>query len=309
MKISYNVTGAERKALVGAIAKELGTAAKYLGMPTAAYQVGDYHIDKNGTVTGPDDRGLTADLCGLHDFKAVNEDYDDSPDIDQHHPGRYADPNEPPTDEMLKHAEAWMQGQPEYEDLKLSEREELGLGREHREDWQGESGMHPSDLPEPELNEGAHHALPEETRAPGLTVEVPLEGFTPEKLDNLTKLVAAKAELLKAALGVESLPIQQTAGTLRFPWFNEGIDSEHAQAYATLVSLLCKAAKEKTRVTAKARAIDGSLKFAMRSFLLSLGFIGAEYKAARKILLSRLEGSAAWKRGKGAQEAHKETKP
>lgn len=307
MKIGYNITGAGRKALVGAISKELGTAAKYLGMPTAAYQVGDYHIDKNGTVTGPDNRGLFADLCGLHDFRAVSEEYDDCPDIDQHHPGRYADPNVPPTDGMLKHAEAWMRGQPEYEDLRLSESEELGLGREHCEDWQGENGMHPNDAPEPEQSGGAQHAAPEEPQAPGLTIEVPLEGFTPERLDNLTKLVAAKAELLKAALGAESLPIQQTADSLRFAWFGEGIDSEHAQAYATLVSLLCKAAKEKTRVTAKARVLDGSPKYAMRSFLLSLGFIGTEYKASRKVLLSKLEGSAAWKHEKVVQEAHEVT--
>jgi hypothetical protein len=50
-----------------------------------------------------------------------------------------------------------------------------------------------------------------------LTIEMPMAGFTPEKLDNLMKLVAAKAPLLKAALGTDSLPIQQDGGKLRFP--------------------------------------------------------------------------------------------
>ena len=65
--------------------------------------------------------------------------------------------------------------------------------------------------------------------------------------------------------------------------------------------MLCKTAIEKKRVTAKEKDIEGSPKYAMRCFLLSLGFIGDEYKAARKILLSRLEGNSSWKNGKKAE--------
>ena len=76
MKINYNVTGSERKALAGAISQELNAPKKYLGAPTFAYEVGGYRIDKNGTLEGEDNPGLVADLCGLHDFKAVSEEYD-----------------------------------------------------------------------------------------------------------------------------------------------------------------------------------------------------------------------------------------
>ena len=290
MKIAYNVTGAERKSLVAAISQELNSPIRYLGMPTAAYEVGDIHIDKTGTVTGPDNRDLVADLCGLHDFKAVSEEYDDYPDIDQHHPGRYADPNVPPTEAMLKHADAWMEGQPEFEALNLTAREELGLGRERREDWQGENGMQPSDVPEPECSDC-------------LTIEVPLKGFTPEKLENLTKLVGAKAALLKAALSADELPIQMTDDTLLFPWFSGNLDADHTAAFTTLISLLCRTALEKKRVTAKEKNAEGNPKYAMRCFLLSLGFIGDEYKAARKILLSRLDGNSSWKNGKSGEAA------
>ncbi|MEA5067960.1 MAG: virulence protein [Christensenellaceae bacterium] len=302
MKIRYNVTGTERKSLVAAISQELNAPAKYLGMPTAAYEVGNFHIDKAGTVTGPDNRDLVAGLCGLHDFKAVSEDYDECPDIDQHHPGRYAAPNVPPTEAMLKHAEAWMEGQPEYEDLKLTEREELGLRRERREDWQGENGMQPSDVPAPE--DDTREA---ESGGPGrLIIEVPLKGFTPEKLDNLTKMLNAKASLLKAALGAEELPIQIGEETIRFPWFRGDTDGDHAQAYAVLISFFCKTALKKKRVTAKEKDVEGSPKYAMRCFLLSLGFIGDEYKAARKILLSKLEGNSSWKNGKRTEVADDE---
>ena len=47
-------------------------------------------------------------------------------------------------------------------------------------------------------------------------------------------------------------------------------------------------------------------KYAFRCFLLRLGMIGADYKAARKVLLRRLTGSSAFRHGKpegGADDA------
>ena len=41
MRIHYNVTGNERKALVKVIAEATGAKAEYKGMPTAAYEI-DY---------------------------------------------------------------------------------------------------------------------------------------------------------------------------------------------------------------------------------------------------------------------------
>ena len=76
MKINYNVTGPTRKILVAAISQELNVQAKYLGAPTFAYEVGEYYIDKNGMIEGEDNPGLVADLLGLHDFKAIREEYD-----------------------------------------------------------------------------------------------------------------------------------------------------------------------------------------------------------------------------------------
>jgi hypothetical protein len=261
-------------------------------MPTAAYEVGGYIIDKTGTVTGPDNLDLEDALhqAGF-DADGDTREYDEPDtyesgtgeigvadglvdffrdiDIGQHHPGQYADPKTAATEEMMRQAAVWMEGLPEYEDLRLKEREEPGLEREH-----------------PELG------FPDR-----LTIKVPLDGFSPEKLDNLARLISAKAPLLKAALGADDLPVIQTTNTLQFPWFTGACAADHAEACAALVSQLCKTAREKTRVTAKAKDIDGSQKYAMRCFLLSLGMIGNEYKKARKILLSRLEGNSSWKHG------------
>ena len=257
MKINYNVTGAERKSLVAAIGDILNAPANYLGAPTFEYEVGGYRVDKTGAVTGADNRDLTADLLGLHGFQAVAEEFDTAP-------------TEAPT-------------VPSFEEPRLTEREELGLGRELR-DHPGEDGMQAGDVPDV------------------MTVEMPISGFTPEKLDNLTRLVNAKAPLLKAAIGTDDLSIRHTGDTLLFPWFwpEAVLTSEEVTAYTTLISRLCRTAIEKKRVTSREKDLPANPKYAMRCFLLSLGFIGTEYKSARRILLSRLEGNSSWRDGKKA---------
>ena len=52
-------------------------------------------------------------------------------------------------------------------------------------------------------------------------------------------------------------------------------------------------AKEAKRVTATEKDVD-SEKYAFRGFLLRLGFIGADSKEQRKLLLKNLSGSAAF---------------
>lgn len=334
MKINYGLTGQERKPLVAAISKELNAPAKYLKMPSMAFEIGEYTVTKAGVLEGPDNRELVADLRGAHGFIPVSEEYDDCPDIDQHHPGQYANASVPTTDVMLRQAEAWMEGQPEFEDLGLTEREELGLGRERRDLW-GEDGMQASDVPEPEdectddyvdgntpdgieadeqtVNADERVDIDDQSgkaESDRLVIEMPLDGFTPEKLDNLAKLVNAKAPLLKAALGSDDLPIQQTENTLRFPWFGENLDADHVKAYATLIAKICAAAKGKTRVTAKERDVGGltSPKYTMRCFLLSLGFIGVVYKTSRKILLSKLDGNGSFLTPEAAEAAKERNK-
>ena len=54
MEINYNVTGPGRKRLVQAIAGILESDAKYLGVPSCAYQVGNYTISKDGILSFDD---------------------------------------------------------------------------------------------------------------------------------------------------------------------------------------------------------------------------------------------------------------
>ena len=150
-------------------------------------------------------------------------------------------------------------------------------------------------------------AEPEEAAGPqegiGLTVSLPRESFTDAALENLRKLVDAKAALIKKALAVESLPVEADAEKVSFPWFADGQDGDSAKAYTHFITALCDMARKQKRVTAKERLADNE-KYAFRCFLLRLGFIGEEYKNERKVLLKNLSGNGSFKSGarKGAAD-------
>jgi len=225
MELKYNVTGARRKELVMAVCEIVGEPLNYKGAPTFAYEVGDFSIDKNGTLSYPVE--LDSELVGKG-----------------------------------------MDG--------LSEK-----GFEFEE----------SETPDQ------------------LIIEMPLEGFTEEGLANLEKLIASKAILIKKAIGAEALPIERTETTLKFPWFKLPAESDEVAAYSRFIGALCAAAKEQKRVTAREKDVDNE-KFAFRVFLNRLGFVGDEYKTARKILLRNLSGNSAFKNGrpmKAEEDDHPES--
>lgn len=84
MKIEFNVTGSERKSLVMAIGEILEIKPKYLGMPSAAYAVGDFTIDKNGTVVFDGDGGdIETLLANLAQKGFVAEESTNPPAIEE----------------------------------------------------------------------------------------------------------------------------------------------------------------------------------------------------------------------------------
>ena len=135
----------------------------------------------------------------------------------------------------------------------------------------------------------------------GICISMPRSLFTDKNLENLKAITAAKEILIKKALGADSLPIEVADTKVSFPWFPGEPTPEEINAFDTFVCKLCEMARNQTRVVAKEKATDNE-KYAFRCFLLRLGFIGDEYKAARKILLRNFTGSAAFKSGPKAKE-------
>ena len=223
MKINYNVTGSERKRLVGAISRITEDKPVYMKMPTYAYEIGDITVDKEGTL-----------LC---------------------------------------------------EDDTKAERIAHNLIAD---------GFTAAENQEPAAEEAAPT---EEVDVPdSLTISMPKDGFTDEAIANLQHLVESKATLIKKALGAETLTITVEDDKISFPWFSGFPAPEEISAYAKFIGRLCGMAKTQNRVTAKDKDVNND-KYAFRCFLLRLGFIGAEYKADRKILLKNLTGSSAFKGG------------
>jgi len=130
----------------------------------------------------------------------------------------------------------------------------------------------------------------------GVCISMPRSIFTDSNLDNLKAIVAAKGDLICKALGVADLPIEVTEHKVEFLWFPGHPNPDELNTYTHFVTKLCDMARNQKRINAKGKDADNE-KYAFRCFLLRLGFIGDEYKIARKILLRNLSGSSAFKAG------------
>lgn len=227
MVLHFNVTGESRKAMVKAIEKEIGGKAKYLGVPSCAYEIGNYTVGRNGEL-----------------------EFGDFDDID----------------EVAPIVDACVMA----------------------------TGITPAEWEE---NKDAEEA--ETEGAMELTVTIP---FTKVNVANLTSLLEAKGSLIKDALGITDLRFEMNEDSVSFPWFSK-VEPEEAMTYTKFITAICEMTMKQKRITAKPKENENE-KYAFRCFLLRLGFIGDEYKADRKLLLSKLNGSSAFKCGakKGGEQ-------
>lgn len=169
-------------------------------------------------------------------------------------------------------------------------------------------------------------------------IAVPMEGHTELTLRNLVNMVYSKQAHLKNAFGLKSdilslefveavngegvktleqlreaairtgtekcrgIGFDFDGNTIVFKFGIRPEEPEKVDAATKLVSLLNKSAKEQKHASFKPSA-DDNMKFTMRVWLIRLGFVGDEYKEARKTLLKPLDGNGAFRSGKRAKEA------
>jgi hypothetical protein len=141
-----------------------------------------------------------------------------------------------------------------------------------------------------------------ETEEMGLTVELPLDKVA---VGTLTNILEAKGTLIKKALGIDDLRFETRDDKISFPWFPELPTPEETRAYTMFIAQLCKLSKDLKRASSTETPVTNE-KYAFRCFLLRLGFIGADYRQERKILLRNLEGNSSWKNGTPKKEATEE---
>lgn len=137
--------------------------------------------------------------------------------------------------------------------------------------------------------------------------------LTDDLVDNIKKIKKLEAESMKEAwygtyddfrdesahyhasryhaLNLHSLWYR---GTVEFRLFNSTLHAGEVRAYLNLCLAMSAAAINAKR--ASAEPLDnGNDKYAMRCWLLRLGFIGDEWSTVRKHLLKNLDGNAAWR--------------
>lgn len=72
MKIEFNRSGKQRKELAQAIGEYLNEKPKYQGMPSMAYVIGGYTIDKEGTLETNESEGMAELLSWLENEKGIS---------------------------------------------------------------------------------------------------------------------------------------------------------------------------------------------------------------------------------------------
>ena len=130
-----------------------------------------------------------------------------------------------------------------------------------------------------------------------LIITVPKNTFTEQALTNLQKMVDNKEALFSKAFVKENLTLNIDDDNVSFDWFQFTANPDEVSAYTEFVSRLCDLARKVKRVIPTATENDND-KYAFRCFLLRLGFIGDEYKKARKVLLKNLTGNSAFRHDK-----------
>lgn len=99
-----------------------------------------------------------------------------------------------------------------------------------------------------------------------------------------------------------------TKGTVEFRLFQfdapkdgkqNGLHAGQLKSYIQLCLALSQMAKEVKTASPKPQQTENP-KYAMRTWLLRLGFIGDEFKTARELLIKRLAGDTAFRNGRAA---------
>ena len=309
MTIICNVTGSERKRLAQALGAILLWEPVYQGAPSFGYAVGNYTVDRNGTISCPD--SATPEIVAQIISKLTGEGF--APEIS----GDEAPADNPAeTPDVAPEAEA--------EAMPEAEATEANVGAETPDTAAETAGEDPSvGIPETAESEADQSAAasateddhPSENTADEsnvettedetkLTVNIPRDKLTDEALARLRIMVSNKEVLFKRALLADALPINASEDKVSFPWFTLMGTAGEAEAYAQFITCLCKMAIEQTRVLDKPYDGDND-RFAMRIFMVRLGMKGTQFALARKLMMKNLTGNSGWRYGatpKNAEE-------
>ena len=252
MTITTHTT--DRKALAKAIAEELGTTAKYMGVPGCGYQIGDYIVDREGNINGEDFEALRPFLQ-RNGFLPEDE---AAPAEEQAEPETET-PDSGAIDQVSVSVPA--------DDLTPAQLKNLIFTLYTKQYLIGK--MTGGDL----LN------IPD-------TLIARLMENTPESMEDFKALLDAAKEDGLTGFDFED-------GKVILTYRTHQDEPERNMVYAMLTARIVKAAKEATRVFPERQEPENEKYFA-RAWLLRIGYNGADSKAERNLLLKHLKGHSAF---------------
>lgn len=274
MKIHYNVTGADRKALVKVIADTAGARAVYKGMPSAAYEIDYYTVTKDGTLEFSDRSDSEEVEAVLEALAAAG--FDGVGETEKQTEGTNETPETPTA------ADTEPQESEEQEPVQLTV--SLPLARH--------TGMSLRNL----INLLY-------TRAPLVNKALGTAFRVDERLVNVLRddaNVLTMERFFETVTNVENAIGKAVDGLifaadrLTFSTLPETSDTATLRCFATLCAMMNKQAITQQRIQAKEITAENE-KYAMRIWLLRLGMNGPEYKEERRILMENLSGHAAFR--------------
>ena len=297
MEIKYNIEKSQRKALAQKIADIIGAEVEYLGVPSCAYQIDIFTLSKDAVLSFSDrsDTEIVEKvLDGLADAGYIGETVT-PPEGTESTPDTEEDYVEIDVT-IISDTEEDMQDNDDTTDVK-------------------------TDADEPETETDGFPIA--------VTVALPLTDHTVQSLTNLICMIHSRGALLSKATGGqffadktlvdeigghefrsifeltafirewgETTPelqgIRFTDDKLIFDGFGQAADAEHAQAFTKLAAAMNHMALTQKRVQAK-DVDDSNEKYAMRVWLVRIGFGGADHIIDRRILLEHLTGHSAFR--------------
>ena len=279
-------TMVDRKALAKELAQEIRAEVKYLGVPSCAYRVGPYTINKDSSIAGDD-------LETIRDF-LIRHDY-----IHQEPAGQQD--SETPADEQP----ADLETESASDDLITD-----SASTDSEDDLTETNVSIPiSELTAVSLTNllklvyAKQKLISAMTQSEGIFIDEEvidlLNDEKPDHVEMISELIGSESKVGM----IRGLQIKEGRLTFTFPYSSD--EPDRCASYAKLLLAFIGRAKKAQHINAKRiDPAESEMKYYCNSLLNQLGFGGTDFKPDRAVLLGHLTGYAAFKSA-DKMEAHK----
>ena len=275
----------DRKVMAKALAAELGTEARYMGMPTCAYRVGPYTVNKDGSIDGEDFEPIRGFLIreGL-----IEEAAETAPEIE--------------TDSVIEELADRLSRVPSVDSIHENQGGEDTVT--------GMSVSIPTDgyAPQALINLlrtffSRQKLLNAMMKGGAIHIDQELvDRLAEEKPDTAERIQEILRNEIDAGM-CEGIHLEDGKLTVDFP-FDESAPTAWTAYSKVIIAMADRAKTQRNSSAAPLSPENSEMKYFCRSWLIQLGFGGPEHKEDRRVLLGHLHGFAAF-RTADKMDAHK----